>query len=46
MTALIRRQDVFLVNFNPTVGAEAKKIRPELVFSNNPTRQGRNQIDD
>jgi len=30
----IRRGDVFLVNFDPTVGAEAKKIRPALVVSN------------
>ena len=33
--ASIRRQDVFLVNFDPTVGAEAKKTRPALVVSNN-----------
>jgi len=30
----IRRGDVFLVNFDPTVGAEVKKIRPALVVSN------------
>jgi len=30
----IRRGDVFLVNFDPTVGAEAKKTRPALVVSN------------
>jgi mRNA interferase MazF len=35
MTASIKRQDVFLVNFDPTVGAEAKKTRPALVVSNN-----------
>jgi len=35
MMASIRRQDVFLVNFDPTVGAEAKKTRPALVVSNN-----------
>jgi mRNA interferase MazF len=33
--ASIKRQDVFLVNFDPTVGAEAKKTRPALVVSNN-----------
>jgi mRNA interferase MazF len=30
----IRRGDVFLVNFDPTVGSEAKKIRPAVVVSN------------
>ena len=35
MMASIKRQDVFLVNFHPTVGAEAKKTRPALVVSNN-----------
>ena len=35
MMGSIRRQDVFLVNFDPTVGAEAKKNRPALVVSNN-----------
>lgn len=32
--ALIRRGEVFLVNFDPTVGAEAKKTRPALIVSN------------
>jgi mRNA interferase MazF len=32
--ASIKRGDLFLVNFDPTVGAEAKKIRPALVVSN------------
>ena len=32
--ALIRRGEVFLVNFDPTVGAEAKKPRPAVVVSN------------
>jgi mRNA interferase MazF len=35
MMGSIKRQDVFLVNFDPTVGAEAKKTRPALVVSNN-----------
>jgi mRNA interferase MazF len=35
MMASIKRQDIFLVNFDPTVGAEAKKTRPALVVSNN-----------
>ena len=35
MMVSIKRQDVFLVNFDPTVGAEAKKTRPALVVSNN-----------
>jgi mRNA interferase MazF len=32
--ASIRRGEVFLVNFDPTVEAEAKKTRPVLVVSN------------
>jgi mRNA interferase MazF len=32
---LIEGGDVFLVNFDPTVGAEAKKTRPAVVVSNN-----------
>jgi mRNA interferase MazF len=32
--ASIRRGDVFLVNFEPTVGAGAKKTRPALLVSN------------
>ncbi len=34
MTASIERGDVFLVSFDPTVGAEARKTRPGLVVSN------------
>ncbi len=30
----INRGDIFLVNFDPTVGAEAKKTRPAVVVSN------------
>ena len=30
----IKRGDVFLVSFDPTVGAEAKKTRPAVVVSN------------
>jgi len=33
--ASIERGDVFLVNFDPTVGAEAKKVRPAVIVSNN-----------
>ena len=33
--ASIKRGEIFLVNFDPTVGAEARKIRPALVASNN-----------
>ena len=33
--ASIKRGEIFLVNFDPTVGAEAKKTRPALVVSNN-----------
>lgn len=32
--ALIKRGEVYLVNFDPTLGAEAKKTRPALVVSN------------
>ncbi len=32
--ASIKRGEVFLVNFDQTVGAEAKKTRPALVVSN------------
>lgn len=30
----IKRGDVFLVTFDPTLGAEAKKVRPALIVSN------------
>jgi len=32
--ASIRRGDIFLVNFDPTLGAEIRKTRPALVVSN------------
>ena len=32
--ASIKRGEVFLVNFDPTIGAEAKKKRPAVVVSN------------
>ncbi len=32
--ASIKRGDVYLVNFDPTIGAEATKTRPALVVSN------------
>ena len=32
--ALIRRGEVYLVSFDPTVGHEIKKIRPALVIQN------------
>lgn len=34
-----RRGDVYLVNFDPTVGAEIKKTRPALVVQNNIANQ-------
>jgi mRNA interferase MazF len=37
--ASIRRGEIFLVNFDSTVGAEAKKIRPALVVSNDINNQ-------
>ena len=33
--ALIKRGDTFLVNFDPTLGAETRKTRPAVVVSNN-----------
>ncbi len=30
----IKRGDIFLVNFDPTIGAEVKKTRPSVVVSN------------
>ncbi|MCC6861900.1 MAG: type II toxin-antitoxin system PemK/MazF family toxin, partial [Bryobacterales bacterium] len=30
-----KRGDIYLVNFDPTVGAEIKKTRPALVIQNN-----------
>jgi mRNA interferase MazF len=33
--ASIKRGQVFLVNFDPTLGVEARKTRPALVVSNN-----------
>ncbi len=32
--ALIKRGEVYLVNFDPTVGAEIRKARPAVVVSN------------
>ena len=32
--ASIRKGCIYLVNFDPTVGAEVKKIRPAVVVSN------------
>jgi mRNA interferase MazF len=32
--ASIRRGEIFLVNFDPTIGSEAKKTRPAVVVSN------------
>ena len=32
---LIKKGDVFLVNFDPTLGAEAKQTRPAVIVSNN-----------
>jgi len=34
MMASVKRGEIFLVNFDPTIGAEAKKTRPALVVSN------------
>jgi mRNA interferase MazF len=33
-TASIKRGDLFLVNFDPTLGAEVRKTRPAVVVSN------------
>ena len=37
--ALIKRGDVFWVNFDPTMGSEAKKTRPAVVVSNDINNQ-------
>ena len=34
VTGSIKRGDVFLVNFDPTLGAEVRKTRPAVVVSN------------
>ena len=34
MTASIKRGEVFLVNFDPTLGSETNKTRPAVVVSN------------
>jgi mRNA interferase MazF len=34
VTASIKRGDIFLVNFDPTIGAEVQKPRPAIVVSN------------
>ncbi|NQU63965.1 MAG: type II toxin-antitoxin system PemK/MazF family toxin [SAR324 cluster bacterium] len=31
----MKKGDIFLVNFDPTVGAEAQKTRPAVIVSNN-----------
>ncbi len=34
MTGFPKRGDVYLVNFDPTIGHEVKKLRPALVITN------------
>jgi mRNA interferase MazF len=34
VTASIKRGEVFLVNFDPTLGSETKKTRPAIIVSN------------
>ena len=34
-----KRGDVFLVNFDPTIGAEIKKTRPALIIQNDVANQ-------
>ena len=34
-----RRGQVYLVNFDPTIGAEIKKIRPALILQNDVSNQ-------
>ena len=36
---LIKQGDVFLVNFDPSVGSEVKKVRPAVVVSNNVSNE-------
>lgn len=35
----VRRGDVVLVNLDPTIGVEIKKIRPAIVLSNDAINQ-------
>lgn len=34
MMASVKRGDIFLVNFDPTIGAETRKTRPAVIVSN------------
>jgi mRNA interferase MazF len=34
MTKVVRRGEIYLVNFDPTLGAEIKKTHPALVVQN------------
>jgi mRNA interferase MazF len=34
VTVSIKRGDVFLVNFDPTIGSETRKTRPAVIVSN------------
>lgn len=38
-TLVLRRGDVYLVSFDPTVGAEIKKTRPAVVIQNDVANQ-------
>jgi mRNA interferase MazF len=41
---LIRRGDVYWVNFDPSVGGEIQKTRPAIVVSNNAANQAMNRV--
>lgn len=36
---MIRRGEIYWVNFDPTVGSEIRKVRPALIISNNENNQ-------
>lgn len=39
MSSVIRRGEIYWVQLDPTIGAEIKKTRPALVFSNNQSNK-------
>ena len=39
MSQIVRREDIFWANLDPTIGVEIKKARPVVVVSNNVINQ-------
>lgn len=40
----MKRREVWWVDFNPSVGGEAQKIRPAIIISNNSSNRNLNRI--